>query len=536
MNEYTRASENFQNASNNFEKAAENTPQLNKFYKNYSKYMKSWSYIEKARNYHLEKKYGEAKIQYEKAAKLLEITQDWNYMSQTYIAWARVEEAEDLSRKEKTEEARDLFQKAARSFDKAQASIRNNIMKIKTEEDKTLYEELLFASEEKREYCLGRSVIEEARIMDRQGDHLNSSKKYKESVEIFQSVFNNLTREPDKNELVPIINLCKAWEKMMLAETQASSNLYNEAAELFLEARKSAIDQTTSFLAQAHSSFCKAMEAGTKYELTREIKDFSEAKRHIEASMTYYLRAGNQTMSEYAGATSRFLDAYLYTYNAQMEIDPIKKAQFYQMAERLLQSSAGAYLKAKHPEKSEEIRRILARVKEEKEIAVNLSEVLHAPSSISTTTSFVIPSQSHEQAIGLERFENADIQSNIITQKTELGVGDEFYLEIEMVNAGKAPAQLIKVEDIVVEGFELKSYPDICRLDVNQLDMKGRTLLPLKTQELKLILQPKVKGVYEFKPRILYLDEAGKYKSHETEPVTISVQELGIKGWLKGPV
>jgi hypothetical protein len=66
--------------------------------------------------------------------------------------------------------------------------------------------------------------------------------------------------------------------------------------------------------------------------------------------------------------------------------------------------------------------------------------------------------------------------------------------------------------------------------------MKGRTLLPLKTQELKLILQPKVKGVYELKPRILYLDEAGKYKSHETEPVTISVQELGIKGWLKGPV
>ena len=31
------------------------------------------------------------------------------------------------------------------------------------------------------------------------------------------------------------------------------------------------------------------------------------------------------------------------------------------------------------------------------------------------------------------------------------------------------------------------------------------------------------------------LDETGNYKSHEPEPVTITVKELGISGWLKGP-
>jgi hypothetical protein len=36
------------------------------------------------------------------------------------------------------------------------------------------------------------------------------------------------------------------------------------------------------------------------------------------------------------------------------------------------------------------------------------------------------------------------------------------------------------------------------------------------------------------KPTILYLDENGKYKSHEPEPVAITVKELGVKGWLKG--
>jgi len=302
-----------------------------------------------------------------------------------------------------------------------------------------------------------------------------------------------------------------------------------------MEAREHALDQTTRLLAQAHSSFCRALEAGTEFEVTRDTVLFSEAKRHIEAATSHYLRAGHKSRSDYARATGRLLDAYLYSYNAQTESDPKKKAQFYQMAERLLQSSAGAYIKAKHPEKSDEIRLILESVKEEREIAVSLSEVLHAPTIVSTTTSFSTPTPTHEQAVGLERFESADIQANLITRRREVGVGEDLELEIELVNAGKAPAQLVKVENIIIEGFELKSYPDICRVEDSYLDMKGRTLSPLKTQELKLVLKPLTKGAFELKPRILYLDESGKYKHHEPEPVTITVSELGIKGWLRGP-
>jgi len=67
------------------------------------------------------------------------------------------------------------------------------------------------------------------------------------------------------------------------------------------------------------------------------------------------------------------------------------------------------------------------------------------------------------------------------------------------------------------------------------LNMKGKRLDPLKTEEVKLVLKPKVQGVFPLKPKVLYLDEDGKYKSHEPEPVTITVKELGISGWLKGP-
>ena len=351
----------------------------------------------------------------------------------------------------------------------------------------------------------------------------------------FQKVIDGMKKESDKKELLPIVKLCQAWEKMMLAEARTSHEYYNEAAELFEQARKLALDQSTSLLAQAHSDFCKALEAGTRFERNKDSTLFSLAKNHVEAANRYYLRAGYRSFSDYATATNRLLDGYMYTYSAQTEIDSDRKARFFQLAERLLQDSAGLFLKAKHPEKSNEVRTILENIKAEKEIALSLAKLMHASDVVSTTTSFSTPNPTHEQAVGLERFESADVQANLIAKRREVGVGENLDLEIELVNAGKAPAQLIKVEDIIVEGFELKNYPNICRVEDSYLDMKGRTLSPLKTQELKLVLKPLTKGDFELKPRILYLDEAGKYKSHEPEPVSITVQELGIRGWLRGP-
>ena len=64
--------------------------------------------------------------------------------------------------------------------------------------------------------------------------------------------------------------------------------------------------------------------------------------------------------------------------------------------------------------------------------------------------------------------------------------------------------------------------------------MKGKRLNPLKTDEVRLTIKPKAKGESFLKPTILYLDENGTYKSHQPEPVSITVKELGIKGWIRG--
>lgn len=129
-----------------------------------------------------------------------------------------------------------------------------------------------------------------------------------------------------------------------------------------------------------------------------------------------------------------------------------------------------------------------------------------------------------------ERFEYADIHANLIIRDREVKVGEDIDLEIVLVNEGKAPVQLIKVEYIIPEGFELKSFPEICRVEGSHLDMKGRTLSPLKTEELRLILRPLNMGTFHLRPRVLYLDESGMYKFHEPEPATVKVRLRRLKG------
>ena len=533
LRKHVEAERNFQSASENYESAAEKIPQLKEFYIDHALYMQAWAEIEKAKHHHAEKQYGQAKEHYEKAANLHKTTEQWNYLSPNYLAWAKLEEAEDLSRGEQGEESLEAFKEAADLFAKAKISTKTQLQKLQNIDEKRMSTELVEASDLRHDYCQGRIALEEAKILDRQGEHMESSKKYGLAAENFLKMA-KAESEHDRKELQPIIYLCQAWQKMMMGEAKASSAMYREAAELFQQAREHTIDQPASQLALANSSFCKALEAGTQFEITRDMTMYSTAKNHMEAAENYYLKAGFKTASEYAKATYMLFDAYMYMHKAETETDPTKKAQYYEMAEKLLQASAGSYTKAKHPEKSEEVQRLLESAKEKRQLAMSLTEVLHAPTIASTTTSFSTPTQTHEQAVGLERFEHADIQANLIIRAKEVKVGEDIDLEIELVNAGKAPALVVKVEEIIPENFEIKEVPEKYRIEDRYLNMKGKKLDPLKTEEIKIVAKPLSKGMFTMKPRILYLDETGKYKSHEPEPATITVKELGIKGWIKG--
>jgi len=534
LGQHLKSAENFDLASSNYKKAAEKIPQLKDFYQDHALYMQAWSEIEKARHHHKRQEYGSAEEHFQKAADLHESLKQWSYLAPNYSAWSRVEHAEELSRKEQSEEAIQAFDQAARLFEETKKSLQTELSKIENSDEKQMAINMIKATDLRHEYCRGRVALEEAKILDKKGDHSSSSEKYGSAAENFQRINEALEAEQDQKEFKLITTLSQAWAKMTQAEAEEAPNLYIEASRLFEEAKELSPNEKSRMLALGHSRFCRALEAGTKFADTKDATLHAAAIQNLESASNYYVRAGFQSASEYAKATKLLFEAYVHMDNAQKESDPEKKAKLYTMAEKVLQTSAGSFMKAEHPEKREQVQRLLEKVKEERELALSLSEVLHAPSIVSTTAAFATPAPTDENAVGLERFENADIQANIITRQKELKVGEDLDLEIELVNAGKGPALLTKITEVVPEGFDLTEKPEKYRVEDSYLNMKGKRLDPLKTEEVRIVLRPKAQGVFPLRPRILYLDENGRYKSHEPEPVTITVKELGIKGWLKG--
>jgi hypothetical protein len=532
--EYNKGADSFELASRSYQAMAEKIPQLKNFYQDHATYMQAWREVEKARHHHAKQEYGLAMEHFEKAANIHKSLKQWNYLAPNYFAWVHLESAEELSRKEQSEEAIKAFEEAANLFRQTEESIRTEFSKIEDPHEKAMVTGLSKASELRHEYCMGRITLEQARILDKKGDHSSSSEHYGSAAQTFARIAKALETDQEKKELELITTLSLAWQKMTEAEAETSPALYSEASQLFEEAKELGSNEKAKMLALGHSRFCKALEAGTRFADTRDTTLYTVAEQHLESAANYYAKAGFQNASEYSKAMGHMFDAYVYIDDAKREKDPEKKARLYAMAEKVLQSSAGSFMKAEHPEKMEQVQRLLEKVKEERELALSLNEMLHAPSVVSTTATFVTPAPTSENAVGLERFEHADIQANIIARQKELRIGENLNLEIELVNAGKGPALLIKIAEIVPQDFEWLEKPEHYHAEDSYLNMKGKRLDPLKTEELKVILKPKAQGEFKLKPKILYIDENGKYRSHEPEPVTITVKELGIKGWLKG--
>ena len=526
LGENLKAADSYESASKKYKEAAEKIPQLKSFYADYAMYMRAWAKIEEARHNHSMENYDLASNKYEAAAKLHEASDSWSYLAPNYLAWSKLEKAEDLSRKENAQKAEQAFQEAYEQFSKSEECIKQKIENISSSDEKELAHCLSKASHLRRTYCEARILLEVAKLLDRQGKYLQSSKNYKETAEKIETISEELESEAESRELRLIALLCRAWQKMAQAEDQASSEYYSEAAKLFEQAKDLASTNKTRLWSLGNSNFCKGLEAQNQFQNTLEKSFHSKANKYVIQAANYYKQAGFKTASEYAKATQRLFDANLYMNSAEDEIDPAKKTRYFQLAEQLLQISAGSFIKAKQPEKSTQVQGILATVREEKVLAASLNEVMHAPSIASSTAAFIAPTPTSEFSVGLEQFQHANVQANLIADAKEVKVGESFCLAVEFINAGKEPALLTKVENFVPRGFVVVEQPEIYRLEESCLNLKGKQIAPLKLVEAKLILQPSKKGVYQLKPTVHFLDEKGQNRSLQLSSIEIRVEEV----------
>jgi len=191
-----------------------------------------------------------------------------------------------------------------------------------------------------------------------------------------------------------------------------------------------------------------------------------------------------------------------------------------------LEIAASSFMKAKLPDRTVEVQKILVSVREEKALAMSLNEVLQTPTAASTTLSFSTPTPTSEVSIGLDRFEHADIQANLVMDTAEVKVGESFALEVELVNAGKRPALITRLEGVIPAGFIVVEKPEFYRIEESSLNLKGIQLQPLKALEVKLVLQSLKTAKLSLDPKVVYLDELGQTRLLKLKSAKIIVEEV----------
>ncbi len=534
LEEHTKSSEKFGLAAGQYKEASAEMPGFAEFYRDYSMLMEAWSEIEKARDYHARQQPAQAKAHYEAAAQIHGRTRRWGYLQGNYLAWAEVENAESLSHMERDRESIAAFRESAELFEDSKHAMLEQVARIDSPNERRMVEQLIEAADRRCTYCVARMTLEEARSLDKQGDTAGASEKYGLAAGAFEKVRQGVTAERDIRELDLIICLSKAWHAMSRGEAESSPELYEEAASLFEQAKDLSPSDKVKNTALGHSRFCRALAAGCRFSDSGDIALHDIAADNLESAARFYVKVGLDSAAECARASKLLFDAYVQMQKASRETDHERKAKFYALAEKILHASASSYDEAGQPGRKDQVLRLLSTVKRDRELAVSLSEVLQAPDATSNAMAIPSPTPTHETAAGLDRFDHAEIQATFIVRPRQLQVGQELSLEIELVNTGRGAAQLTKVDRIMPEGFNLVTEPEHCRIEDNHLNLRGKRLESMTTEDIKVVVKPATRGKFTLSPRVTYLDDTGKYKSSEPEPVEISVTELGIVGWLKG--
>ena len=536
-----RTSGDHRAASNAFKKAAEDyrlgakkVPGLALLFGELSAYMEAWSLVEDARVRHGDEQYLLAAADYARASDLFQKTGAWAHLSKHYTGSSLLERAEALSKEEKEDDALKMFASATEAFRDAQSGLRSKRDQVVQAQERKELDNWFDASRALEKYCQGRVELEEAKVLDKKGQEEESGARYRSASNDFRNLTSEAQTEQIRVELEALSYFCEARCKMKEAETRASPEVYAEAADLFTRAEKVTQAKTFRHVALASSSICWALESGTRFRRTRNTQLYSEIKKHLETATDYYEAAGWQNAADWTLATGKLFDSLVYLTDAAVERESKKKTELYHLAEKHLQLSARLYGKANFPVKRDEALRLLDRARQEKELLLTPIEALSGNPAL-TRVPGAPDSLIRGQPGSLEGFEDANVVGNLGVLGKDFNVGSDLTVELEVANVGRSAARLIKLENVVVEGIQLDKRRIPGQVNDDVIDMKGKRLEYLGAHEVRIPMKAIRAGVFQLQPRILFVDEKGNYRSHGFGPLFVTVRELGISGWLKGP-
>jgi hypothetical protein len=102
--------------------------------------------------------------------------------------------------------------------------------------------------------------------------------------------------------------------------------------------------------------------------------------------------------------------------------------------------------------------------------------------------------------------------------------GKEIDFRLDLVNVGKNSGLLVRIENLIPKDFQIMASPAQYKIENNSIDMKGKSLGPLKVESITLRLKTSKPGSFKLSSKVIYVDETGSFKTLKLEPSDIIVQ------------
>jgi hypothetical protein len=182
---------------------------------------------------------------------------------------------------------------------------------------------------------------------------------------------------------------------MEYGEEYEDPHKFAEAANLFTKASNLFTETKLKFLASGNSAFCQALEYGSNFDKTGEMKLKSELYPKIKSMLrnasSSYRKGGFEGGADWALATSTFFDALWYLINVDEELELNKKKELLEIGSMYLKSAATLFGKAKYKEKEREVLKQLEMVKKEENILISALNTIKKPSLSGSTIGISAP-------------------------------------------------------------------------------------------------------------------------------------------------
>jgi predicted amidohydrolase/tetratricopeptide (TPR) repeat protein len=359
-------------------------------------YAKSWNLIELAKMYHKRENHLEARENYDKACQILRELTSNNYEASYFNAWISLEEAEHLGKQERHKEAIEQYKISNKRFEGA-FELLSKIFKQSTDKlEKERIKKLKDVAKVRINYCNARSDLENARILGKKGDHVEAAEFFSSAASKFKTIFTKFRIERERVDLEAVYYLCLAWENMELAELSDDPRKFAKAAQLFEESSRLFGESKLKTLSLGNSSFCQALELGSKFDRSSETdlkaQLYPKIKIMLRNAASSYKKGGFQNGADWALATSTYFDAAWNLIKADENLDLKDKNKLLRIGAEILKSAAELFAKAGYENKEMEILDKLDMVEKEEKVILSALNTIQEPSIVKSTIGIVAPS------------------------------------------------------------------------------------------------------------------------------------------------